>query len=337
MNCLFYRVIFKKTLKCFCFLAVLAVILTNTGCAVDKQLSRYPYIVAAEQFSTSFLVLNPNVDILSKEAIVWRYDPAVHWDFDGKYLRTFRNPSEAKIVKNGTKLLFTCSGGACGLIDIATEKLDWLVFAYGNPHSAEILPDGNAVTASSIGSYLMLYDLKKDLKGSVNKKYTLKSAHGVVWDPKTQLLYACGKHGVVSYKYDPEKVELTQKRIYNLDRPDIAAYGHDLQLDPRDGKLLVTVTRGLVKLDQVSGEFEVITPQRRLKAVSSLPGYATLTMMATERYWSDELHLIDSNGKVVDFLRLPHMHFYKARWISDKENIWLENKDKNDLKVGKSE
>ena len=331
-----YNSAFQKLLKSLRAVPVLAMLWVLCGCAADKPTLHYPYIIAAEQFSTSFLVLNPNVDPCSREAIVWRYNPAVHWDFDDKYLRKFRNPSEAKIVENGSKLLFTCSGGACGLIDLATEKLDWLVFAGGNPHSAEILPDGNAVTASSIGSHLMLWDLKKDIKGSVSKKYMLPSAHGVVWDPQTQLIYACGKHGIVSYKYDPEKVELTQVRIYNLDRKDIAAYAHDLLLDPCDGKLLVTVTRGLVKVDQISGAFEVITPQRYLKSASISPAAGTLVMMATRRYWSDELHKVDEQGRIVDFIRLPHMQFYKARWISDNENMWIKNKQA-DLKADKHE
>ena len=312
--------------KCVCIL-LLPAVLFCTGCLVEKAPQKYPYILATEQFTTSFMVLNPNVDILSPEAIVWRYNPAVDWDIENKHLRAFRNPSDAKIVQNGSKLLFTTSGGVCGLIDLTQKKLDWLVFANGNPHSAELLPDGNAVTVSSIGSYLMLFDLKKDIKGSISKKYILKSAHGVVWDNKNQLLYACGRNGVVSYKYDPEKVELTPVREYNLDLPERIADAHDLIIDPVDGKLLVTVTRGLLKLDQITGAFEVITPHRRIKSVSVVPEIGIMIVMAEKgTWWSDKLRRVDSRGAITDFIRMPHMHFYKARWISDSENIWLKNK-----------
>ena len=317
-----FRFLFKSV-----YALPLLTILFCTGCLADKTPQKYPYILATEQFSTSFLVLDPNVDISSPAAIVWRYNPAVDWDIENKHLRAFRNPSDAKIVQNGSKLLFTTSGGVCGLIDLTLKKLEWLVFANGNPHSAELLPDGNAVTASSIGSYLMLFDLKKDIKGSISKKYALKSAHGVVWDNKTQLLYACGRNGVVSYKYDPVKVELTPVREYNLDLPERIADAHDLIIDPVDGKLLVTVTRGLVKLDQITGAFEVITPRRRIKSVSVAPEIGTLIVLAEKGgWWSDTLRWVDKHGAITDFIRMPHMHFYKARWIPDSENIWLKNK-----------
>lgn len=307
-------------MKSLCCLAP-AVALAGCTLNMENSVAKYPYIVAAEQFSTSFIVIDPNVDVLKNEAIVWRYAPIKDWDVPEDKLRTFSNPSEVKIVKDGTKLLLTCSGGACALIDLATGKYDWLVFPYGNPHSAELLPDGNVVTASSTGAYLRLYDLKKDIKGTVSKKYPLESAHGVVWDKKTELLYACGKHGIVSYKYDPEKVELTQVKEYNLDLPDLASGGHDLYLDPRDGKLLVTVTRGMVKVDQESGKFEVITPQRHIKSVSVAPGIGTLVMIPTESWWSDKLGILDEQGVIKDFIRMPHMRFYKARWIPDMEKF----------------
>ena len=310
-------------------LCSLLTVVTAANVAEKNGKTQYPYIITAEQFSTSFIVINPNVDPLSEAAIVWRYDPLQDWNIDDKYARYFTNPSEAKIVNNGTKLLLTSSGGICALVDLKKCASDWVVFPEGNTHSAEILSDGNLLTASSAsGGYLTLYDLKKDRKGSIYKKYVLRRAHTIVFDPKDKLLYVAWKEGIISYKYDPEKVELKEIRKYNLNRPDLTANTHDLIIDPVDGKLIMSLTRGLIKLDQATGKFELIHPQRHIKSISADPKHGLLlTFPDTYKiWWNDKLHILGADGKIKQFFRMPHMRFYKARWIPDNENFWLKNK-----------
>ena len=162
----------------------------------NVQNSNYPWIIAAEQLSTRFLILDPNEDPLSKAAIKWAWTPRQSAKVALDHYYFYNNPSEVKLIDGGRKLMFSCSGGACGIIDIASGELLTHVYPMGNPHSVELLPDGNMVTASSTGRTLTLFDLKSDPAGSIYKQYTFRSAHGVVYDEKTQHLFSCGSYGL---------------------------------------------------------------------------------------------------------------------------------------------
>ena len=81
--------------------------------------ARYPLIAAAEQFSSRILLLDPNRDPLSDQAIVWQWSPMHDWDMDRDTLRQYVNLSEVKPVSGGTRLLQNPS---------LTYKMRWYPF-----------------------------------------------------------------------------------------------------------------------------------------------------------------------------------------------------------------
>ena len=107
-------------------------------------------IVLAEQATKSIVIID--ADTYQK---VWSWDAAKSGVPTERQI-WFSNPSEVKPVYNGKYILMTASGGAVALIRIADSKLMYYAQAGSNPHSAELLPDGNIVAVSSTDTKLLL-------------------------------------------------------------------------------------------------------------------------------------------------------------------------------------
>jgi hypothetical protein len=98
---------------------------------------------------------------------------------------------DAKPVDDNKKILATSSKGYAVLIDKATGDVIWYSNISTNAHSAALLPNNRiAVACSENGDKVQLFDV-----GASNvEKYKdeLAHAHGVVWNPATERLYAIG-------------------------------------------------------------------------------------------------------------------------------------------------
>ncbi|MBE6372924.1 MAG: WD40 repeat domain-containing protein [Lentisphaerae bacterium] len=273
---------------------------------------RYPLIAAAEQFSSRILLLDPNRDPLSDQAIVWQWSPMHDWDMDRDTLRQYVNLSEVKPVSGGTRLLVTASGGACVMLDLRTGRLEYALAAGGNPHSAELLPDGNVVTASSKG-YLRLFDLKNDPSGKTFTDSYQESAHGVVLIPGQDRLFSSGKDGLILWQYDADRVRLIRQQEFQFNLPDLRFAGHDLVLHPVNGKLYLTGTSRMLEVDPDSGRAEQVFEIPKIKSISFAPGFPPLVIIPDESWWTSRLRLLE-DGTPRELLRIPHFRFYKARW-----------------------
>ena len=106
-------------------------------------------IVLAEQSSKSVVILDA-----STYRTVWSWNPGKA-GVPSNCQTWFHNPSEVKSVFNNQYILMTASGGAVALIRIADSKLMYYAYVGENPHSAEILPDGNLVAVSSTDGCLL--------------------------------------------------------------------------------------------------------------------------------------------------------------------------------------
>ena len=146
----------------------------------------------------------------------------------------FVNPSEVKPVFNRRYILMTASGGAVALIRLSDHKLMFYANCGQNPHSAEVLPDGNIVTAESKSGEINTFvvDTVKVLGAKANT-VKLGNAHNVVWDKKRSYLYATAtkKEGVTAlfrFKYDGNRSNpklINQTTLYTFSNE---SGGHDL-------------------------------------------------------------------------------------------------------------
>lgn len=277
---------------------------------------------------------------------VWSWDPytacvpAAQQDW-------FINPSEVKPVFNRRYILMTASGGAVALIRLADHKLVFYANCGQNPHSAEILPDGNIVTAESRSGEINTF-VVDTVKVFGVKANTVKlgNAHNVVWDKKRQYLYATGtmKEGVTAlfrFKYNGNRSNPTltnQTRIYTFDKE---SGGHDLfPVFGEQNKLWLTAASAVYKFD-LSGvtdatnndsaepSCEKVYDIADIKSVCNGPD-GILMLKPTEEWWAEGL----VNEKKEELFKMDGSRIYKGRWMIDNTFSYPEQ---HDLVLGEAE
>ncbi len=287
-----------------------------------SKMARDPnLIICCEQRQNSFMMFRENRN--------WNRDIEWYWDYGfgenilPTHLQWFANPSEAKYVLNGSHLLGCFSSGAVVLIRIADKDL--VFYAYqgvgSNPHSVEILPDGNIVCSSSWDSKLSVYSRHENIVffdgGMLNRSdIHMNSAHGVIWDKKREILWAIGMDSLVSFEYNFDKRDPALIRSKGYLLPDRG--GHDLSAVPGKDALYLTTENGIWVFDIPGADFDRFEPGPRMKNVKSISqaveGGEIILIKATERWYSNTIQVA---GKRKHYSR-KGARFYKARW-------WAEN------------
>jgi hypothetical protein len=230
-----------------------------------------------------------------------------------KHIKWFDHPDEAKPVYNNKYLLITASGGGVALIRISDKKTVFYVFAGGNPHSAEMLPDGNIVSSSSTGNILQLFkvDTLNFPDKVLRKSYPVIDGHNVVWDKRRKVLWAGSGERLHSYTYDANCEDPALSLADSLDLPGNL---HDLFPIYGMDALWVTTDMHVYSFDLSSKKFKSINSKHpdHIKSVSSGPGDFPVVMIhPKEEWWSDEV--ISLEGHRV-FMKDGYK-IYKARWF----------------------
>ncbi|PST81584.1 hypothetical protein C7T94_19135 [Pedobacter yulinensis] len=240
----------------------------------------------------------------------WRVDQYVP-DSARKW---FSNLSEVKPVYQQQYLLITASGGGVALVRLADKKVVFMVYAGGNTHSAELLPDGNIVAASSTGGYLTLIRTDTAVAAAAVRTSRIKmpDAHNVVWDRKRQLLWATGGQVLygLSYNMNCDAPELTIKEQIEL--PDGGS--HDLFPVFGQDRLWLSTHDHTWLVDMVGKKLTEVSKLDRIKSLSSGPERYPLMMLRaidTNRKWYNN-QLIDAKSNVI--FDLEGLKIYKARW-----------------------
>ncbi|MDL2210957.1 DUF6528 family protein [Bacteroides sp. OttesenSCG-928-M17] len=269
---------------------------------------------------------------------VWSWDPytarvpSAHQDW-------FINPSEVKPVFNKRYILMTASGGAVALIRLSDHKLMFYANCGQNPHSAEILPDGNIVTAESKSGEINTFvvDTVKVL-GTKANTVKLGNAHNVVWDKKREYIYAtatiqAGVTALFRFKYNndnPTSPKLTnQSRIYTFEKE---SGGHDLfPVYGENDKLWFTATSAVYKFDVSTDtpSCEKVYDMADIKSVCNGPD-GILLLKPTEEWWAEGL----MNEKGEALFKMDMARIYKGRWMMNNTFSYPE---KHDLVLNENE
>ncbi len=228
-------------------------------------------------------------------------------------LRAFNNMSDSKCVSDGKQVLVVASGGGMALIDVATKQSVFTAYPGGNTHSAELLPDGTVITASSTGATLKVFTRIGDEK-TPHKTFTYKfpGGHGVVWDQIHGLVWAVGADVLVAFRYnfDVENPQLVPVQSFDLGK---GYSGHDLVLLKKENKLLLT-GRDVKEFDTMLGTLRLFSNRCPVKSISIHPETGEqLVQIPNEEWWNDTVMLLNGDRKWT----LPNKaRIYKVRWFS---------------------
>lgn len=268
-------------------------------------------IVLAEQLYNRAAI----ADVASKQ-IIWEWRPEQS-NIKPEHVRWFSNTSDAKPVYKGEYLLITASGGGVALVRIADKKTVFYAYAGGNTHSAELLPDGNIVSASSTGNYMTVFkvDTTKAAEQVYSKNFPLAFGHNVVWDEKQQVLWSAAMNKLLAFTYNFNCSQPELGLRNSIDLPGTEA--HDLF--PVFGRNLLwfTNTTNVYTYDLDKGKLEQANViQQNIKSVSS--GDSSLPVIIIRpktSWWTDEV--IDAKGNTVFYQH--GLKIYKARWYVKNE------------------
>ncbi|MEU6820530.1 DUF6528 family protein [Streptomyces atriruber] len=297
-----------------------------------------PPVLLTEQASRRILVLDPGRRVWDPAA-----DPSVvRWEFspvgDPRYRDLLPDvswvyPCEAKVRvhRRRTYVLTTASFGFVAVVEHPTGRRYWGT-AIGpgddlfNPHSAEILPDGNVAVACSTGARVRLYAASQGPRATRYAEAELKGAHALHWDGARGVLWALGDDELVTYEVGGTAARPTLERTYGIGlpvgTPGKTPGGHDLfPVCGRPGRLWVTTNaavfqyekKGRVFVQDFAGAAEI--SRKSVKAVGDDPrtGQVVTTVPEAglgETWWTTtvSVHRPESSYKLVDG------GIYKARW-----------------------
>ncbi|MEV8320975.1 DUF6528 family protein [Streptomyces sp. NPDC059900] len=306
---------------------------------------RTPPVLLTEQATQQILVLDPRRRVWDVErdpsAVRWAFSPTRRKGYeDLRPEESWVYPSESKVrrLKGRTYVLTTASFGFVAVVDYPSGKRYWGA-ALGpgddlfNPHSAEILPDGNVAVACSTGALVRLYAASQGPRASQYAEAELKGAHGLHWDGARQVLWAIGDDELVTYEVGGTRARPTLARRSSVGlpvgTPGKTPGGHDLfpvaggvGRGGRVERLWVTTNAAVFQYDIEAGAFvqdfagaEEIS-RKSVKAVGDDPrtGQVLSTVPEAgleETWWTTKVsvHRPRSEYSLVDG------GIYKARWF----------------------
>jgi uncharacterized protein DUF6528 len=273
-------------------------------------------ILAADQKNERLVMIDLNRD--NQE--IWEWKAAEDKNVSPDHLRWFINLDEAKPVFDGKYLMTTASGGGVALIHVPSRKTAWYGYAGGNTHSAEVLPDGNIVTASTAGNALTVFVTDPEETTQRTVVYDFPDVHNCVWDKTRELLWAAGKNRIRAYKYnnDRKNPALTLFKTVNMPQGNahdlFPVYGSTDELWLSNSSHIYTynITKNKFTEHKTTTGATIAT----VKSIQSGPeGYVTFMDQANglggESWRTDRL--TDFDGNII--YQNDNVGLYKARYF----------------------
>ncbi|KUJ68514.1 hypothetical protein ACZ90_18170 [Streptomyces albus subsp. albus] len=192
--------------------------------------------------------------------VKWELRPGWGDVLEARYRHT-SNDGDVVLVAAGD----SPSKGRVGIYRKRDRKRLWWDAVTNYPHSIERVPGSGAVIVAGAGTArpgpgkprpngsLRLYGPRDGHIASLGyiRSYPLQEAHGVLWDPLYELLWAIGRTEVRRYRVKGSYRRIRLEEVGAAHRIRIRGNGHDLQPDYTDKhRLLLTDTNHVYALDK---------------------------------------------------------------------------------------
>lgn len=182
----------------------------------------------------------------------------------------------------GDVILALGSADGASVISYPEGKILWKTLEPGNnPHAIEILPSGNIIVANSTGSTLRLFStsaLVSDPNAKVTYvEYELQDAHGVLYDPAYEVVWALGGLELAAYKINGSGAKETLSKISGMGvmLPSQNAGGHDLSADyTSEDHLYLTTNSKVFRFDKENNELIEKFPQYAKLSRNAVKGFS---------------------------------------------------------------
>lgn len=308
-----------------------AVMMYNT--VTYRSVGNRELAMVADQQASAIRVYDVHAEDWNQNEVIWDWSPTTDRGFTLGGNITYITDAKLRYSPSAMKhvVVVSASGGFLGVVDYATGRKIWEVNGTGaaNPHSIEYLPNGNVAAAASSGGWVRVYKASQNSSGYVQAN--LQGAHGVLWDPQRNLLWAVGDYVLTAYRVGGTAASptLTEATEYRVNLPTNG--GHDLSAVYGDtNRLWVTTNAGVYQFDIAAKTFHgsydtsLSVSHTGVKGVSNYKNSDTVVSVYpnnTMTSWnSDRIYVtIYDNGALYGRTQVHATGaFYKTRsWLAD--------------------
>ncbi|MDR6781467.1 hypothetical protein ABIE26_002045 [Pedobacter africanus] len=278
----------------------------------------------------------------SAEAKKWSWAPATSLGFVTADVSTFGGGTDFKLRKvpvwNNAEYAAITDNSFAAIVEYPSGQRKWSKRLSGNLHSAELLPNGNIAIAASDGGWIRLYASSQGPDQEYYAEYPLISAHAVLWDPTTNVLWVTGQHSTTKAHIltalaiggTAAMPELTEIVSWRITIP--SAWGHEISPYYGNSNLLWVTSNGGEYLFNKSTKSFSVAPTAGLTFVkgmaNQLSGQIVLTrpdynkiprpaMSCGLNDWSTSTVDFYSSGGQLDGTRVVNgACFYKVKLLN---------------------
>lgn len=288
----------KLFLRIVLALCCVACILPFAGCTKEEPTPTEPFalldkheVIISDIGTGRIVVANlDNEDPFAEENLIWEWAPTEEqgWDFITPETMIDRLSAVKYRWSEHFKtnvVLFAGAGGVAGMIEYPSGKCLWKERVGQSPHSIELLPNGDIVVASSGGGdwaegRLYYYQLQADGTYRATTEHMLNGAHGLLWDPDNEVLWALGFPELVAYnmtKTSDGKASLIKLKDWGCMIPD--GSGHDLMPDYCDRDIMwLTDNVSILKFSKSENKIlEEYPNSKKLERMPAVKGVTNFT------------------------------------------------------------